>query len=96
MEDVTATLESRIAKQDLTVSIEVPEDAATFVADSKRVRKILLNLLSNAIGFSRRGGSIRMGTRRDDHDLLLWVADTGGASIRSSSRKPLTGSSRNR
>ncbi len=77
MQEVTDALESRIAKNDLTVSIEVADDAAEFVGDSKRIRQILLNLMSNAIGFSAKGGAIRMGTRRDNDDVLLWVADTG-------------------
>jgi signal transduction histidine kinase len=77
MQEVADSLEGRIAKNDLGVSIEVSEDATRFVGDSKRVRQILTNLLSNAIGFSAKGGAIRMGTRRDGTDILLWVADTG-------------------
>jgi signal transduction histidine kinase len=77
MEEVAEAMEPRVAKHDLTVRIEVAEDAEGFVGDPKRVRQILQNLLSNAIGFSTKGGSIRLGTRRDGPDILLWVADTG-------------------
>ena len=44
-----------IEQRDLTLNIEVAEDAASFVGDLKRVRQILHNLLTNAIGFSIRG-----------------------------------------
>jgi signal transduction histidine kinase len=77
MQGITAALEARIAKNDLTVSIEVPDDATEFIGDRKRVRQILYNLLSNAIGFSMPSSSIRMGTKSDGNDILLWVADTG-------------------
>ncbi len=66
-----------IERRDLTLNIEMAEDAASFVGDLKRVRQILANLLSNAVGFSDAGATIRMGARRDGHQVLLWVSDTG-------------------
>ena len=66
-----------INKRDLTLNIEVADDAQQFVGDPKRVAQILHNLLANAIGFSSEGGIIRMGAAHDGEDILLWVADTG-------------------
>lgn len=77
LRDCTEAMETRLAKNDLTVSIEVADDASEFTGDYKRVRQIIHNLLSNAIGFSGKGGAIRMGTQCDGNDILLWVADTG-------------------
>jgi len=77
MEETAQALSDWIAKRDLTLTIEVAEDAAGFRGDRKRIRQILHNLLTNAIGFSTEGGSVRMGARRDGADILLWVADTG-------------------
>jgi signal transduction histidine kinase len=77
MEETAQSLAEWIGKRDLTLTIEVAEDATSFRGDQKRVRQIIHNLLTNAIGFSTEGGSVRMGTRRDGNDVLLWVADTG-------------------
>ena len=66
-----------IERRDLTLNIEMAEDAASFVGDLKRVRQILANLLSNAVGFSDAGATIKMGARREGHQMLLWVSDTG-------------------
>jgi len=77
MEETAESLAEWIGKRDLTLTIEVAEDATSFRGDPKRVRQIVHNLLTNAIGFSTEGGSVRMGTRRDGGDILLWVADTG-------------------
>jgi signal transduction histidine kinase len=66
-----------IERRDLTLNIEMAEDAASFVGDLKRVRQILANLISNAVGFSDAGATIRMGARREGHQMLLWVSDTG-------------------
>ena len=65
------------AKKGLTLAIEVAEDATEFVGDDKRVRQVITNLLSNAIGFSSPGGEVRMGAKREGRDILLWVSDTG-------------------
>lgn len=77
MQQVGEGLGQWMTKRDLTLNIEVAEDAASFVGDPKRVQQILHNLLANAIGFSSEGGIIRMGAAHDGDDILLWVADTG-------------------
>ena len=52
-------LEDRLAESSLRrSSIDAPDDIGTFVADGKRVRQILFNLLSNAVGFSAPGQTI--------------------------------------
>ena len=66
-----------MAKRDLTLNIEVAEDAAQFIGDRKRVGQVLHSLLANAIGFSAQGSIVRMGATRDSNDILLWVADQG-------------------
>ena len=70
-------LASVIEQRDLTLNIEVAEDAGSFIADPKRVRQVLGNLLSNAIGFSMAGGTVRLGARRINNAMQFWVSDSG-------------------
>jgi signal transduction histidine kinase len=77
LKTVAEKLSDRLARHDLSVTIEVAENATKFKGDRKRIDQILSNLLTNAIGFSHKGGSIRAGAHRDGSDILLWVADTG-------------------
>jgi signal transduction histidine kinase len=70
-------LATAIETRDLTLNIEVAEDAGTFIADDKRVEQVLCNLLSNAIGFSPVGGVIRLGARRIAGNIQFWVSDSG-------------------
>jgi len=77
LETVAEKLSPQIDARDLTLNIEVGADVSTFVADSKRVEQVLTNLLSNAIGFSDPGATIRMGAKKNRNMLQLWVSDQG-------------------
>jgi heavy metal sensor kinase len=46
-------------------------------ADADQLRRLLFNLLDNAIKFTQAGGSVRVGLERSDGRALLTVADTG-------------------
>jgi signal transduction histidine kinase len=70
-------LEDRLAEASLTVEIDTPDDIGTFVADGKRVRQILFNLLSNAVGFSSPGQTIRVTARKAGGEVVFEVRDHG-------------------
>jgi signal transduction histidine kinase len=70
-------LEDRLAESSLTVAIDAPEDIGTFIADGKRVRQILFNLLSNAVGFSSPGQTIQVSARKRSGEVIFAVKDQG-------------------
>jgi signal transduction histidine kinase len=70
-------LEDRLAESSLRIVIDAPEDIGSFVADGKRVRQILFNLLSNAVGFSFPGQTIRVVARKTKTEVILEVQDQG-------------------
>jgi signal transduction histidine kinase len=62
----------------LTLKTDVPGDLPPLFADSRAVKQILINLLSNSVKFTPPGGEIRIAARRDaGGDFVLTVADTG-------------------
>ncbi len=70
-------LEDRLAESALHLHIDTPDDIGTFVADGKRVRQILFNLLSNAVGFSMPGQTIRVSARKRGGEVIFEVKDQG-------------------
>jgi nitrogen-specific signal transduction histidine kinase len=70
-------LEDRLAESSLNLIIDTPDDIGTFVADGKRVRQILFNLLSNAVGFSSPGQTIRVSARKRGGEVIFEVKDQG-------------------
>ncbi len=61
----------------LNLDIRIAEDAVEFVADESRVRQVLYNLLSNAIGFSKPGDTISISAWREGDMMAFTVEDKG-------------------
>ena len=61
----------------LTLDIAVADDATQFAGDEARVRQILFNLLSNAVGFSKSGGVIQVSCWREAGYMTFAVEDQG-------------------
>jgi signal transduction histidine kinase len=55
----------------------IPDSTCLVRADSKRLRQIVVNLLTNAIKFTPRSGSVSLGAERRDGTVLIRIADTG-------------------
>ena len=54
-----------------------PEDLPAMTADPRAFRQIVLNLVSNAIKFTERGGTVTVSATVEGARLVLHVADTG-------------------
>ena len=67
----------RAAVSKLTLDITIEEEDLVFIADEKRVRQILYNLLSNAAGFSQPGGTINLRSWKEDGNIVFVVEDQG-------------------
>lgn len=57
--------------------IQVEENIPLINADEGMIRRVLINLLENAIKFTPLDGNIFIGSRQENDKLLLWVADSG-------------------
>lgn len=67
----------RAARARLSLDIRIADDVDTFIADEARVRQVLYNLLSNAIGFSRPSDTITLGCWREAGMMVFSVEDHG-------------------
>jgi signal transduction histidine kinase len=77
---VAAAIESireRLDESRIRLETAIALDVGGLVADDKRVRQILYNLLSNAIAFSREGGWIRLSAARVNGFIEFTVVDEG-------------------
>jgi len=82
--DIRATMEAaaegvrdRLVEHELVLDISTAGDIGSFTADERRVRQILYNLLSNAIGFSPKGETITLSAERRSDSVRVSVTDRG-------------------
>jgi signal transduction histidine kinase/DNA-binding response OmpR family regulator len=70
-------LSGAAAERKLKLSIDLPEEP-TIVADIRKLSRVLVNLVNNAIKFTRRGGVYITATHTEPgSDILFTVRDTG-------------------
>jgi len=75
-DDVLALVQSAARRPDLRLSREGGEGVQAW-ADAKRLRQVLINLLSNATKYNRPGGSVRVQIDTLAGRARLQVIDTG-------------------
>ncbi len=75
--DVAAHAGEWAAKMELKLELDCKPGAGTFLADQRRMRQIVFNLLSNAFKFTPRGGTITLSGRIVAEDVQISVRDNG-------------------
>ncbi|MCX8254503.1 MAG: PAS-domain containing protein [Beijerinckiaceae bacterium] len=70
-------VQDRLADASLSLQIVALPEIGSFKADAKRVRQVLFNLLSNAIGFSAPGQTVTLAALRRGDEIVFKVSDQG-------------------
>jgi signal transduction histidine kinase len=70
-------IRERAIRSRLTIQIAVADDVTEFMADEARMRQVLYNLLSNAVGFSKAGDTVQLTCWRDRGQVIFSVQDNG-------------------
>jgi two-component system OmpR family sensor kinase len=61
----------------ITVRSAMPEHPVRMAVDRHRIRELLLNLVTNAIKYTPRGGTVGLRLAEDDGEVVFTVSDTG-------------------
>lgn len=70
-------VQDRLVKNNITLDIRATPGIGSFTADERRLRQILFNLLSNAIGFSPDGETVTLIAERQPDAVVFAVTDRG-------------------
>ena len=77
MTEAAEGVQDRLAENNIKLQIVAMDGIGTFTADGKRLRQVLFNLLSNAIGFSYPGQTVTLAALRRDDTVVFKVSDQG-------------------
>ena len=64
-------------KEDIKVQLNCSENIGYFVADERRIKQVLLNLIRNAINFTPAKGEITIEAYSNGENIIFSVDDTG-------------------
>jgi signal transduction histidine kinase len=77
MEAAAEGVQDRLVKNGIRLEIRAAPHMGSFIADERRVRQSLFNLLANAVGFSPAGGTVTFAAQRLKDALVFSVTDRG-------------------
>lgn len=77
LEGAAGLARKRAQESRLAFGVEVAPDVGSIVADERRIKQVVFNLLQNAIAFTPPGGRIRLAAERSGAEIRISVRDTG-------------------
>jgi signal transduction histidine kinase len=77
IEEMREQMQPLAAEKEITLEERMPEDLPQLRADRAKLRRVLVNLLSNALKFTPKGGRIIVGAAREGSFVRVSVSDTG-------------------
>lgn len=76
--DVVASFEPMALRKGIEVTLEAPDTAPRVLADPKRLRQVLTNIIGNAVKFTSEGRVVaRPGESEDGQRIFVDISDTG-------------------
>jgi len=76
--EVVEFLQQRLQEKQLSLTTELPNDLPTVYADGNQIKRVLINLVDNAIKYTPVGGQVSVvALHRTTQKVQVMVADTG-------------------
>jgi len=77
IENTFVLLKDRASSRGVTLRNQLDGDIGLITADERKVKQVLINLLTNAVKFTPEGGTVSLHGRSSDDALSISVVDTG-------------------
>jgi PAS domain S-box-containing protein len=77
LQPIAEDMKAMLTSNGQTLDLAIPETLPPVVADSDRLRQIVLNLMINASKFTPEGGKITLRAKTEGNNVVVEVEDTG-------------------
>ena len=77
IEGVTEAMKIQAEEKDLRLTLEIPAELPTLVVDEVKLKRVLTNLIGNAILFTSKGGEIKVQAFIQNSKIRVEVIDNG-------------------
>jgi len=77
VDEVVSILSPALTEGDIAVEVDIPEGLPKIDADEDLLKQVFINLITNAIKYSRSGTKITVSAREEAVDVLVTVEDQG-------------------
>jgi signal transduction histidine kinase len=77
LQDTLILVRERATRHGIALDLHVDPDLGAFVGDERKIKQVLLNLVSNAVKFTPEGGSVEVRAVPTDGVVEVSVSDTG-------------------
>jgi two-component system phosphate regulon sensor histidine kinase PhoR len=76
VKDVCCLVKNSAEKKNIKIAI-LGDKVPDLTGDSDRFKQMLINLVDNAIKYSDNNGTVKVGTKMESDNCIIWVQDTG-------------------
>ncbi|MDW3207366.1 MAG: PAS domain-containing sensor histidine kinase [Alphaproteobacteria bacterium] len=77
VQDTVAILAPKAGKATLSLTTQIAKDMPPLIGDARRIRQVLINLVSNSVKYTDPGGEVSISARRERPWIVIQVRDTG-------------------
>ena len=81
LSQLSGEYEEQLAKRDLTLMQNMPDDALTILADGRQIWRVFDNLLNNACKYALGGTRVYLDVRRDGETVVITVKNISAAPL---------------
>lgn len=77
LDSVLGLTRERVLRKSLKLDFDCPEDIGLIMADERRLKQAMFNILSNSVKFTPEEGEITVSARRVEDNIIVTFTDTG-------------------
>jgi signal transduction histidine kinase len=75
--NVIAAVENRAGEKNIQISYEIDPKVDEIFGEQVLIEETLMNILSNAIKYTQKGGKVELNVKQLDNGVLVQISDTG-------------------